>query len=205
MVSYGVWDSSLGVKDKWPGATWSTLVLIFYLPESGQESSAWSSLVGKHFILLRRQSLTLLKAFSKLCSCTFGSQNHISGWVCWEQGYLCLQSVLTQCPLMFSLTRNSVPHCISLTLSLVSLCRLVPFPLTALLLFTLQGLVYGSLLQEDFHEPHSLPPRGDAPHLCSYGILGSPSPKQASHITPHWHFWSYVSKIQQSPRAKWLF
>lgn len=156
---------------------------MFNLPESGQESSEWSSLVGRHFILLRGQSLSLLKAFSWLCSCTFISWNHIRCLGMLGAGVSLLTLCAHSLPSPALPQKSSAPHCISLTLTSVLLCRLVPFPLTAWLLYPL-GLDHGSLLQQAFHEPLSLShththTTRDVPHLCSYSIPGSPS--QSKH------------------------
>ena len=193
MVNNGGWDSSLTIKDRGPGATWQALILMFYLPESGQESSEWSSLVDRHFILLRGQSLSLSKAFSWLCCCTCSSQNHIRGL-----GILgAKMSLLTLCahPLPFPILpqKSSAPHCVSLTLTPVPLCRLVPFPLTAWLLYPLRlrsqitppaSLPWTTLslsLSHTHTYRHTNTTRGDVPHLCSYSILGSP-PQSKHHI-----------------------
>ena len=186
MVSYGGWDSSLRINDRGPGATWQALILMFNLPGSGQESSEWSSLVGRHFILLRGQSLSLLMAFSWLCSCTFISWNHIRCLGMLGAGVSLLILCAHPLPSPALPQKSSVPHCISLTLTPVLLCRLVPFPLTAWLLYPLR-------LRSWITPPASLPwttlflslslshthTTRDVPHLCFYSILGSPS--QSKH------------------------
>ena len=150
MVSNGGWDSSLTIKDRGPGATWQALILMFYLPESGQESSEWSSLVDRHFILLRGQSLSLSKAFSWLCCCTCSSQNHIRGlgMLGAKMSLLTLRAHPPPFPVLP--LKSSAPHCVSLTLTPVPLCRLVPFPLTAWLLYPLR-------LRSQITPPASLP------------------------------------------------
>ena len=81
----------------------------------------------------------IIKAFSWLCSCTFSSRNHIR---CLGIRLGAGVSLLTLCahplPSPALPLKSSAPHCINLPLTPVPLRRLVPFPLTAWLLYPLR-------------------------------------------------------------------
>lgn len=108
---------------------------MFYLPESGQESS---SLGATSFFEWAKPHVTKEFLFALFLYLQHSEPRR--GWVCWQQGYLWLHSLLAHSPLLFSLTRTRGPHHLPLTFTTVPLCRDVPCPLTALLLFTFQGV-----------------------------------------------------------------
>lgn len=174
---------------------------MFYLPESGQEHSAWCSLVRRYSVLSRGQKPHIIKGFilaTFLYLQLLGTAP--GGWVCWEQGYLCY-TVRLPTTLSCSPPRGAVrlaawaflsPLCAGWSLFLWMACFSVP-------------LKAGSCLQETFHEPYT--------HTLSQGrqptpVLLWPSgfTSTRASITGHQsEMFGLMSPKSSNLLANWLF